>query len=119
MIAGDLNVAPTDSDIFHPDAFVGATHVSAPERDALAALHEVGLVDVDAAVWGRDARRFTWWKHGIGYSRNLGMRIDHIAADRKLADRVATTWIDHTERGGERPSDHAALLADFLLDTTA
>jgi exodeoxyribonuclease III len=117
LIAGDLNVAPTDSDIFHPDAFVGATHVSPAERAALAALHEVGLVDIDAAVWGPEARRFTWWNHGIGYSRNLGMRIDHISVDRHLAARVNTTWIDHIERGGERPSDHAALIADFSLDT--
>jgi exodeoxyribonuclease-3 len=119
MVAGDLNVAPTDSDVFHPDAFVGATHVSAPERTALAGLYDVGLVDIDAAVWGQRARRFTWWNHGIGYSRNLGMRIDHIAVDRPLAERVTTTWIDHTERGGERPSDHAALLADFTLESPA
>ena len=31
----------------------------------------------------------------------------------RLAERLETTWIDHVERGGERPSDHAALLADF------
>jgi len=70
-------------------------------------------VDVDAARWGPDARRFTWWKHGIGYSRNLGMRIDMIAADTALAARLDTTWIDHTERGLRSASDHAALIADF------
>jgi len=115
VVAGDVNVAATDSDVFHPDAFVGSTHVSPPERAALARLHAVGLVDVDVAVWGARARRFTWWDHGIGYSRNLGMRLDHIAADRTLAARIDTTWIDHTERGGPRPSDHAALVADFHL----
>jgi len=119
IVAGDLNVAPTDSDVFHPDAFVGATHVSPPERTALGGLYDVGLVDVDAAVWGVRARRFTWWNHGIGYSRNLGMRIDHIAVDGPLAERVTTTWIDHAERDAERPSDHAALLADFRLDPPA
>lgn len=116
VIAGDLNVAPTDSDVFHPDAFVGATHVSPPERSALAELLAVGLVDIDAAVWGPRARRFTWWNHGIGYSRNLGMRIDHIVVDRELAAGVTATWVDHTERGADRPSDHAAVLADFALD---
>lgn len=115
VVAGDINVAATDSDVFHPDAFAGATHVSRPERDALARLHRAGLVDVDVAVWGQRARRFTWWNHGIGYARNLGMRIDHIAVDAALAARVDTTWIDHTERGGERPSDHAAVVADFHL----
>jgi exonuclease III len=43
------------------------------------------------------------------------MRIDLLAADRTLAERLETTWIDHIERGAERPSDHAAVVADFDL----
>lgn len=113
VLGGDVNVAPTDSDIFHPDAFVGLTHVTEPERRALAALLEEGLIDLDAARWGEHQRRFTWWNHGFSYPRNLGMRIDLLAADRDLAALLETTWIDHVERGAERPSDHAALLADF------
>ncbi len=113
IVGGDINVAATNSDVFHPDAFVGATHVTPRERDALARLLAVGLVDVDVAKWGERARRFTWWKPGFGYSRNLGMRIDMLAADEALAARLETTWIDHTERGAEKPSDHAALIADF------
>jgi exodeoxyribonuclease-3 len=116
VLAGDVNVAATDSDVFHPDAFVGSTHVSPGERTALEAVYAAGLVDVDAARWGARARRFTWWDHGIGYSRNLGMRLDHIAVDDRLAARLDTTWIDHAERGRQRPSDHAALLADFHLE---
>lgn len=113
VLGGDLNVAPTDSDVFHPDAFVGHTHVTPRERAAVAALLDAGLVDLDARHWGPRARRFTWWNHGIGYSRNLGMRIDLLAADQATAERLATTWIDHVERGAERPSDHAALIADL------
>jgi exodeoxyribonuclease-3 len=116
IVGGDLNVAPTDSDVFHPDAFAGSTHVSPPERAALGRLLETGLVDVDAAVWGPSARRFTWWRYGIGYSRNLGMRIDLLAADPVTAAGADATWVDHTERGGDRPSDHAALVADFKLE---
>jgi hypothetical protein len=41
------------------------------------------------------------------------MRIDLIAADQRLAATLATTWIDHGERGAHRASDHAALVADF------
>ena len=115
VVAGDLNVAATDSDIFHPDAFTGSTHVTPAERDALGRLLDAGLVDIDVACWGPDARRFTWWNHGIGYSRNLGIRLDMIAADTDLAARLDTTWIDHVERSAERPSDHASLTADFNL----
>jgi exodeoxyribonuclease-3 len=113
VVAGDVNVAQTDSDVFHPDAFVGSTHVSPPERRAVAELLAVGLVDVDAEVWGPRSRRFTWWNYGIGYSRNLGMRIDIIATDRRLAATLDTTWIDHMERATDPPSDHAAVIADF------
>ena len=116
VIGGDMNVAPTDSDIFHPDAFVGLTHVTAPEREALSALLGAGLVDLDVARWGAHERRFTWWNHGLNYSRNLGMRIDLLAADPDLAAGLETTWIDHVERGAERPSDHAALIADLRLE---
>jgi exodeoxyribonuclease III len=115
VLGGDVNVAPTDSDIFHPDAFVGLTHVTEPERTALARVLTAGLIDLDALRWGARARRFTWWNHGLSYSRNLGMRIDLLAADQRLADRLVTTWIDHLERSADRPSDHAALLADFDL----
>ncbi|MGD9996301.1 MAG: exodeoxyribonuclease III [Ilumatobacteraceae bacterium] len=113
VLGGDVNVAPTDSDIFHPDAFVGLTHVTEPERSALAAVLDAGLVDLDARRWGPRERRFTWWMHAANYARNLGMRIDLLAADHALAERLETTWIDHLERGSERPSDHAALIADF------
>ena len=89
--------------MFHPDAFIGLTHVTPPEREALASVLGAGLVDLDARRWGPRERRFTWWSHGANYARNLGMRIDLLAADVGLADRLETTWIDHVERGGERP----------------
>ena len=119
VVAGDVNVAPTDSDVYHPDAFTGAVYVAPPVRDALARVLAAGLVDVDVARWGADARRFTWWDLGPGYARDLGMRLDLVAADRALADRLDTTWIDHVERSAARPSDHAALVADFRLDDAA
>ncbi len=119
VVAGDVNVAATDSDVFHPDAFVGHTHVTPSERAAWHAVLNAGLVDVDVARWGAHERRFTWWNHGVSYSRNLGMRLDVIAVDRGLAARVDTTWIDHVERGADRPSDHAALIADFDLTHAA
>jgi exodeoxyribonuclease-3 len=76
---------------------------------------DAGLVDVDVARWGPRAGRFTWWDLGIGSSRNLGMRLDVIAADRALAARLDTTWIDHVQRSLPRPSYHAALVAAFHL----
>ena len=118
VLRGDINVAPTDDDVFHPDAFAGLTHVTPMEREAMERVLAAGLVDLEVARWGATARRWAWWNYGTGYSRNLGMRIDMIAADAGLAARLDTTWIDHVERGVDKPSDHAALLADFRLAVT-
>src|SRR6185312_1960985 len=36
IACGDMNIAPTDDDVFDPEAYIGQTHVTAPERAALA-----------------------------------------------------------------------------------
>ncbi len=45
VLGGDLNVTPTDIDVWDPVPAHGGTHVSAPERAALARLETLGLVD--------------------------------------------------------------------------
>ena len=32
VVCGDMNIAPTDADVFDPDAYIGQTHVTPPER---------------------------------------------------------------------------------------
>ena len=43
IVCGDMNIAPTDADVFDPAAYVGHTHVTPPERAALAELEASGL----------------------------------------------------------------------------
>src|SRR5581483_11876809 len=38
IVCGDMNIAPTDADVFDPAAYIGQTHVTGPEREALAEL---------------------------------------------------------------------------------
>ena len=45
LIGGDLNIAPTDADVWDAAAVHGGTHVSEPERAAFRALLELGLTD--------------------------------------------------------------------------
>jgi exodeoxyribonuclease III len=46
IVCGDMNIAPTDADVFDPDAYAGQTHVTPAERAALAELEAGGLHDV-------------------------------------------------------------------------
>ena len=82
LVCGDMNIAPTDIDVFDPAAYVGQTHVTPPERAALAALQQTGLRDVVRDRWPTE-RVFTYWDYRAGmFHQDLGMRIDLALASR-------------------------------------
>ncbi|MBS1869683.1 MAG: exodeoxyribonuclease III [Actinobacteria bacterium] len=116
VVCGDLNIAPTDDDVFDPAAYVGQTHVTAPERAALAELQALGLRDVVRERWPGE-RVFTYWDYRAGmFHQDLGMRIDLILASASVAERVQAAWVDRKARKGRGPSDHAPVIVD--LDET-
>lgn len=113
IVCGDMNIAPTDADVFDSAAFVGQTHVTPPERAALAELQDVGLHDLVRDRWPRE-RVFTYWDYRAGaFHQDLGMRIDLVLATDGLAGRVRAAWVDRQARKGSRPSDHAPVIVDL------
>jgi exodeoxyribonuclease III len=113
MVCGDMNIAPTDLDVFDPDAYVGQTHVTPAERAALAELQAVGLRDVVRERWPGE-RVFTYWDYRAGmFHQDLGMRIDLVLATSPVADRVKAAWVDRQARKGAGPSDHAPVIVDL------
>lgn len=113
ILLGDMNIAPADADVFDPDAFVGQTHVTPPEREALAALLSLGLHDVVRERWPSE-RIFTYWDYRAGmFHKDLGMRIDLALAAAPVAARVRAAWVDRQARKGTGPSDHAPVMVDL------
>lgn len=113
LVCGDMNIAPTDADVFDPRAYVGQTHVTAPERAALAELQALGLRDVVRDRWPTQ-RVFTYWDYRAGmFHQDLGMRIDLILASTNVASRVMAAWVDRYARKGTGPSDHAPVIVDL------
>jgi exodeoxyribonuclease-3 len=113
IVCGDMNIAPTDEDVFDPEAYVGQTHVTAPERAALAGLEALGLHDVVRDRWPGE-RVFTYWDYRAGmFHQDLGMRIDLVLASGVVADRVRAAWVDRQARKGTGPSDHAPVIVDL------
>ena len=114
LVGGDFNVAPADIDVWDPRAAHGGTHVSEPERAAVRALVDRGLVDTYRARHD-EAGRYTWWDYRAGmFHKNFGMRIDLLLAGADVAARLVDAEIDRQARKGPPvPSDHAPLTIDL------
>jgi exodeoxyribonuclease-3 len=113
VVCGDMNIAPSDADLFDPDAYIGQTHVTPREREALAELMALGLHDVVRDRWP-DERVFSYWDYRAGmFHQDLGMRIDLVLAGEPVAARVKAAWIDRHARKGKGPSDHAPVIVDL------
>ena len=110
-LCGDMNVAPTDQDLFDPAAYLGHTHVTAAERQRMT---NFGLVDVVRERWPEHERLFSYWDYRAGmFHQDLGMRIDLVLASPSVAGRVQAAWVDRAARKGKLPSDHAPVIVDL------
>jgi exodeoxyribonuclease III len=113
VVTGDFNIAPTDDDVWDLAAVHGATHVSEPERAALAVLEEWGLEDVFRRHHVGPGL-YSWWDYRAGnFHKGFGMRIDLVLASALLAARSRWAYVDRNARKGEAPSDHAPVIVEF------
>jgi exodeoxyribonuclease-3 len=113
VICGDFNVAPDDRDVWDATKLHGGTHVSPPERAAVATLQDWGLVDVFRRC-RPEPGLYSWWDYRAGdFHQHRGLRIDLVLATEPLARRASFALIDRFARKGKGPSDHAPLLVDF------
>jgi exodeoxyribonuclease-3 len=111
-VCGDFNVAPDDGDVWDPAAYVGATHVSEPERAALRKIEDWGLDDVFRRY--NEPGTFTWWDYRAGdFHEGRGMRIDLVLVSDDLVRRATGAFRDRDARKGKKPSDHAPVVVDF------
>jgi exodeoxyribonuclease-3 len=112
VVTGDFNIIPTDADVWNPALFVGATHVTEPERSALKALRDLGLTDVVPRGMKYETS-YTYWDYRAGmFHKNEGMRIDLFYATTAVAEGVKDAYVDRDARKGKGPSDHAPVVVD-------
>jgi exodeoxyribonuclease III len=113
VVAGDCNVMRADIDVYDPAVFVGGTHVTPEERTRFEAILAAGLHDAFRELHP-DAVGYTWWDYRAGnFHKKLGLRIDYLLMSDDLRARLRTCGIDREFRKGQKPSDHAPLLAEL------
>jgi len=112
-ICGDFNVAPEDKDVHDPVAWAQETLFHVDARRALEKIRSWGLVDL-FRLHHWEAGYYSWWDYQmLAFPKNRGLRIDHIFATEPLARRCDGCWIDREARKGNKPSDHAPVVATF------
>lgn len=113
VVTGDFNVTFDDRDVYDPVAWHEKILCSTPERDALARLMAPGLRDA-LRKHTQEAGIYTWWDFRTrGYRRKTGLRIDHFLLSPPAFDACTSVEVDLASREGEKPSDHAAVIATF------
>jgi exodeoxyribonuclease-3 len=115
VVTGDFNIIPTDDDVWDPALFIGSTHVTEPERNALAELRNLDLSDIVPRALKYDTP-YTYWDYRAGmFHKNQGMRIDLVYATPPVATSVKDAYVDRDARKGKGPSDHAPVVVDVDL----
>jgi exodeoxyribonuclease III len=107
VLAGDFNVVPTDFDIYNPRSWRKDALLQPASREAWRRLLAQGWTD---AIRARhpDERIYTFWDYFRDHwTRDAGLRIDHLLLSGELAPRLADAGVDRWVRGLPKPSDHA------------
>jgi exodeoxyribonuclease III len=118
VIGGDMNVCPTDADVWDPTAVHGATHVTQDERSRLKRVLEAGFVDGFRHLHP-DEPGFSWWDYRAGhFHKGFGLRIDLLLVSEALAPRLSEAMVARDYRKpskvpGTKPSDHAPVVVTF------
>ena len=118
VLSGDFNIAPDDRDVYDPKKFVGATHVSRPEREALRELL-AGAWSTASASSTRMPKLYTWWDYRAGdFHSGRGLRIDLMLVTEPLAKHITCGLVDRNARKGKQASasDHAPVFLDIDVE---
>lgn len=113
VLGGDYNVCPADRDVCDPSAWRDDALCRPDTRRAFRELINLGYLDSVRALHP-EGGRYTWWDYqGGAWTRDQGLRIDHLLLSPRAADRLCAADIDRSPRGGERASDHTPVWVEL------
>ena len=112
-VVGDFNIAPKDRDVHDPAAWAGQVLCTDAERAVFRDWLALGLAD-GFRLFAQPPATFSCWDYRqLAFPKNRGLRIDHILLSPPLAAHCRECRIDRQARKGDKPSDHAPVIADI------
>ncbi len=106
VLAGDLNVVPTDHDIYNAWAWRFDAVMQPAPRDAYSRLLAQGWIDSARYLHPHDVV-YTFWVNAAAFRRNAGFRMDFLLLHPTLAPSLLESGVDSEFRAREGASDHA------------
>ena len=105
-LMGDFNVIPEEDDCYDPKVWAEDALFQPETRAALRKIEYLGFTDAFRACHA-ETHQYTFWDYQAGaWTKDHGIRIDHIMLSPQAADHLKACAIDKHVRGRERPSDH-------------
>lgn len=113
VLTGDYNVVPTAFDIYQTHSYDSDALVQPESRAAFQRLVKQGWTDAIRALHPQD-RIYTYWDYMRNrWSRDAGLRLDHLLLSGDLAKRVIASGVDRAVRGKTNASDHAPVWVEL------
>ena len=107
VLAGDFNVVPTDRDIYPTTSWDKDALLQPASRECFRRLLAQGWTD-SVRTLHPDEPMYTFWDYMRNrWSRDAGLRIDHLLLSEPLAARLMAAGVDRKVRGMAGASDHA------------
>ena len=112
IVAGDLNIAHIESDIWNPKGNTKTSGFLPHEREWLSDLLSDGWHDLFREHVGPDDKIYSWWSNrGQARIKDRGWRIDYLLGNKVARQRLTSVEIDR--QGGLEVSDHAPVILDI------
>lgn len=123
VIAGDLNVAPGEFDVWNHKYMSKVVSHTPVEVTAMAHLKaSLGFIDPIRETTPDPEKLFSWWSYRAADFRasNRGLRLDHLWITPGLRPAASHSGkpigqIHHDVRAWDRPSDHAPITIDLTI----
>ncbi len=115
VVAADLNVAPTDNDVWDAHRYRSRNLTSPEDRRAYGRLIDAGLVDIVRKHSGSEKLSSWWNRRGDFFESDRGWRLDHVLASSSFAEKSIDVHIDREIRRVSGGSDHAPITATFQI----
>jgi exodeoxyribonuclease III len=118
ILVGDLNIAPSEHDVWSHKKLLKVVSHTPIEVEKLAILQEsLNWVDAVRHLVPEPEKLFSWWSYRSKDWRvnNRGRRLDHVWVTPPLQNHLQSMKISDNTRDWERPSDHAPITVDIAL----